>query len=233
MRKYRLSGIGSAPLAEAEHLAGEGLPGVEVGAGDARVAHALDVDGHRFPGSLHVPGQEGRGDLAELVGRLDLGPVPTVGEDVQLAFRIVLRATNAPSSGFTRSSRPQVSSVCWRSWCASRQSRPSSKLFGVPERHPHRGHRLLGTGRGRVGEPLLDELVGDEVLVDHHGRDEGAQPLASGIAGEVHQPLDALGRVGVEKVERGTTRPHQHEPADPLGVGQREPHRRTAAEAVA
>src|SRR3546814_4051784 len=54
--------------------------------------------------------------------------------------------------------------------------------------------------RGRVGEPLLDQLVGDQVLVDHHRRDERAQPLAGRVAAELHQPLDALGGVGVEQV---------------------------------
>ena len=105
--------------------------------------------------------------------------------------------------------------------------------LGVPERHAHRAHRLLGAGRGGVGEPLLDQLVGDQVLVDDHRRDERAQRLAGRVGAEVHQPLDALGRVGVEQVERQPARAHQHQPADPVGVGQRQPHRRTAAEAVA
>ncbi|UMG92348.1 hypothetical protein [Nocardioides sp. TF02-7] len=40
--------VGSPALGEAEHLAGEGAPGVEVGAGDAHVPHGLDVDRHRL-----------------------------------------------------------------------------------------------------------------------------------------------------------------------------------------
>ena len=37
-------GVGPTPLGEAEHLAGEQLPRLEVGAGDPGVAHAADVD---------------------------------------------------------------------------------------------------------------------------------------------------------------------------------------------
>ena len=46
------------------------------------------------------------------------------------ALRICLSATSAPSSGLTRSSRPQISSTSLRSRCTSRQSMPSSAVAG-------------------------------------------------------------------------------------------------------
>ena len=55
---------------------------------------------------------------------------PQFGKTCSDAFGISLSATIAPSSGLTRSSRPQVSSVCLRSRCASRQSMPSSAVSG-------------------------------------------------------------------------------------------------------
>ena len=42
-------------------------------------------------------------------------------------FGICLSATSAPSSGLTRSSRPQISSTRWRSLYTSRHIMPSSK----------------------------------------------------------------------------------------------------------
>ena len=143
---------------------------------------------------------------------------PQFGNTCSCAFGISLRAVNAPSSGLTRSSRPQVSRVCLRRWCASRQSRPSSAVSGFQKDMPIEAIASRAPGRGGVGVPLLDELVGDQVLVDDHGGDERAQRLAARVAGEVHQPLDALGRVGVEQVEREAAGPHQHQPADPVGV---------------
>ena len=55
---------------------------------------------------------------------------PQFGKTCSCALGISLSATMAPSSGLTRSSRPQVSRVCLRSWCASRQSMPSSAVSG-------------------------------------------------------------------------------------------------------
>ena len=158
---------------------------------------------------------------------------PQFGNTCSDAFGISLSAANAPSIGLTRSSRPQVSRVCWRSLCASRQSMPSSAVSGFQNDIPIEAIASRAPGRGGVGEPLLDELVGDQVLVDHHRGDERPHRLAGGVAAEVHQPLDALGRVGVEEVQREPAGAHQHQPADPVRVAEREPHRRTAAEAVA
>ena len=61
---------------------------------------------------------------------------PQLGKTCSEALRISLRATIAPSSGLTRSSRPQVSRVCWRSWWASRQSMPSSAVSGFQKDIP-------------------------------------------------------------------------------------------------
>ena len=55
---------------------------------------------------------------------------PQLGNTCSVALGIALSATMAPSSGLTRSSRPQVSSVCLRILWASRQSMPSSALAG-------------------------------------------------------------------------------------------------------
>ena len=158
---------------------------------------------------------------------------PQFGKTCRLARGIALSATIAPSSGLTRSSRPQVSSVCLRIlWRVA----PEHAVLGplrVEERHAHRDHRVVRARRGRVGEPLLDQLVGHEVLVDDHRRDERAQRLAGRAQVELHEPLDALGRVGVEQVERQPARAHQDQPADPVGVLDRQARRRTAAEAVA
>ena len=54
-----------------------------------------------------------------------------------------------------------------------------------------------------------------------------------GLQVELREPLDALGRVGVEQVERQPARAHQDQPADPVGVLDGQPGRRTAAQAVA
>ena len=53
---------------------------------------------------------------------------PQFGKTCRVARGIALSATSAPSSGLTRSSRPQVSSVCLRILWASRQSMPSSAV---------------------------------------------------------------------------------------------------------
>jgi hypothetical protein len=47
-----------------------------------------------------------------------------------------LSATSAPSSGFTRSSRPQISSTSLRSRWASRHSSPSSAVAGSKKDAP-------------------------------------------------------------------------------------------------
>ena len=52
------------------------------------------------------------------------------------ARRMSLSATSAPSSGFTRSSRPQISSTSCRSRCASRHSIPSSAVAGSKNEAP-------------------------------------------------------------------------------------------------
>ena len=177
--------------------------------------------------------EELHGDLAELVGRLDLRPVPAAREHMQLRLRDQLERDH----GAVERVDPVLAAPGEQ--CVMTQPvrlAPQHPVLGrlrVPERHAHRAHRVLRAGRGRVGEPLLDELVGDQLLVDHHRRDEGAQRLPRRVGAEVHQPLDALGRVGVEQVERQPARAHHDQPADPVGVGQRQPHRRTAAEAVA
>ena len=182
---------------------------------------------------LDVAGQEVRGDLGELVGRLDLGPVPAVREHMQLRPGDQLqRGERAVDRVHAVLAAPGEQGVLAQVVRLAPEPAVLGGL-GVPERHPHRGHRLAGAGRGRVGEAFLDQLVGDQVLVDHHRGDERAQRLAGRVAGEVHQPLHALGRVGVEQVERQPAGAHQHQPADPVGVAEREPHRRTAAEAVA
>lgn len=52
--------------------------------------------------------------------------MPTLPEYVQLRG-IVFNATSAPSSGLTRSSRPQISNTGWRSRYTSRHIMPASK----------------------------------------------------------------------------------------------------------
>ena len=57
--------------------------------------------------------------------------------------------------------------------------------------------------------------------------------LAGRVAAELVEPLDALCRVWAEHVLREPARAHQDQPADPLGVLEREPRRGAAAERVA
>ena len=104
---------------------------------------------------------------------------------------------------------------------------------GVPERHPHRGHRGLGAGGGGVGEALLDQLVGDQRLVDHHRGDEPRSASRLGSpAKSISRCTPSVGSAW-NRFEREAARPHQHQPADPVGVAEREPHRRAPAQAVA
>ena len=180
-----------------------------------------------------MAGQEGGGDLGELVGGLDLGPVPTVREDMQ----------GGPRDRLERDERavervdPVLTTPGQQGVLADLVGvAPEHAVLGgvlVEEGHAHRDHRLARAGRGRVGVPLLDQLVGDQLLVDHHRGDEGAERLAARLEVELGEPLDALGRVGVEQVEREPARAHQDEPADPVGVLDGQAGRRTAAEAVA
>ena len=225
-------GVRAATLGQAEHLAGERLPLLEVGGGDADIAHGLDVDGHGLR-SLHVAGEEVGGDLGELVGGLDLCPVPAVREDMQAGARDRLeRDHRAVERVDAVLAAPGEQGVLADLVGVA----PEHAVLGgvlVEEGHAHRDHRLARAGRGGVGVPLLDQLVGDEVLVDHHRRDERAERLAAGRQVELGEPLDALGGVGVEQVEREPARAHQDEPADPVGVLDGQAGRRTAAEAVA
>ena len=158
---------------------------------------------------------------------------PQFGKTCSCAFGISLSATNAPSSGLTRSSRPQVSSVCLRSRCASRQSMPSSAVSGFQKDIPI--ERIASCAPGAVASANRSSTSSSvtSVLVDDHRGDEGPQRSRRRVGAEVHQPLHALGRVGVEEVERQAARAHQDQPADPVGVAEREAHRRTAAQAVA
>ncbi len=168
--------------------------------------------------SRSVPRQEGRGDLRELLGRLDLRPVAAVGEHVQLGLRDQLeRHHGAVERVDPVLAAPGEQRVLAQ---AVRLAPEHAVLggLGVPEAHAHRAHRLLGAGGGGVGEPLLDQLVGDQRLVDDHGRDERTQRLASRVGAEVHQPLHALGGVGVEQVE-ATARPGPSAPAGRPGRG--------------
>ena len=61
---------------------------------------------------------------------------PQFGKTCRVARGIALSATSAPSSGLTRSSRPQVSRVCLRILWASRQSMPSSAVSGLQKDMP-------------------------------------------------------------------------------------------------
>ena len=54
-----------------------------------------------------------------------------------------------------------------------------------------------------------------------------------GSYGELAEQLDALGRVRREQVDRQPAGTHQHQPAGPVRVVQREPHRGAAAERIA
>ena len=178
-------------------------------------------------------GQIGRADLPELLGRLDLGPVPAVREDVQRGPGDHLQRHEGTVEGV----HPVLASP-------GEQGR-TLQLVGVapdeavlvavrvPEGHAHRLHRLLRARRRRVGEALGDQLVGDEVLVDDHRGDERPHRLLGRRGAELHESLDALGRVGVEEAQVQPARAHQHEPADPLRVEQGEPRRGAAAQAVA
>ena len=169
---------------------------------------------------LDVSGQEGGGDLGELLGGLDLGPVPAVREDMQGgAFGISLSATIAPSSGLTRSSRPQVSSVCLRSLWASRQSMPSSAVSGFQKDMPI--ERIASCAPGAVASANRSSTSSSvtsswlTTMVEMKARSASRRRVDA----ELHQPLHALGRVGVEEVERETARAHQDQPADAVGVG--------------
>ena len=149
------------------------------------------------------------------------------------ALGISLSATNAPSSGLTRSSRPQVSRVCLRSRWASRQSMPSSAVSGFQKDIPI--ERIASWAPGAVASAkrssTSSSVTSDwlTTIVEMNARRDSRRRVRP----EVHQPLDPLGRVGVEEVERQPARTHQDQPSDPVGVGEREPHRRTATEAVA
>ena len=154
---------------------------------------------------------------AELVGRLDLRPVPAVREDVQRRLGDLLQR----DEGTVQRVDAVLASPGEQSGREPVNLAPEHPVLGpvrVPERRAHGRHRLVRAGRRRVGEALLHQLVGDQALVDHHRGDERPQRLPRRVGGEVHQPLDALGRVGVEQAQVQPARPHEHEPADPLRV---------------
>ncbi len=158
---------------------------------------------------------------------------PQFGKTCSDAFGISLRATMAPSSGLTRSSRPQVSRVCLRSRWASRQSMPSSAVSGFQKLMPI--ERIASWAPGAVASAkrssTSSSVTSDwlTTMVEMNARSFSRV----GSAPKSIEPLHALGGVGVEQVEAQPARAHQHQPADAVGVGQREAHRRAAAEAVA
>jgi hypothetical protein len=82
---------------------------------------------------------------------------------------------------------------------------------------------LHGTRRRRRGEALLDELLGETALVEHHRPQPGDQPLARRLQVEVHQPVDALGRRRPEDGHAGPAGAVQQQRGHPVGVVQRQP----------
>ena len=101
------------------------------------------------------------------------------------------------------------------------------------------GVQVLGMveGRGLAGrrEPLRHQFVGDQPLVEHQRPQERGELLLARARwrGELHQPLDALGRVRCEHVEAQAARAHQHQPPGTFRIPQREPDRGAAPERVA
>jgi hypothetical protein len=83
-----------------------------------------------------------------------------------------------------------------------------------------------------ASDPGSLALVGDQTLIEHHRPDEGLHLLPAGFHGELREPLDPLGRIWGERVEAQPARPHEDEPADPVGIIQREPHGGASAERV-
>ena len=160
---------------------------------------------------------------------------PQAPNTCSCARRISFSATSAPSTGFTRSSRPQISSTRFRSRCASRHSSPSLKAGRVEERRAHRRHRgqrLRVAGRG---VPLVDQLVRHQPLVEDQRAQERGHllPAGAGRRGELGEPLDAFGRVRGEHVQGQAARAHQDQAPGAFGVAEREPDRGAPAEGVA
>ncbi len=227
-------GSGPRPSARPSTLPAKSLPLVEVGAGHADVAHGLDVDRHGACSSRRGgPGRRWRSRRTRRPPRS--GPsARSSGRRAAAPCGISLSATIAPSSGLTRSSRPQVSRVCLRSLCASRQSMPSSAVSGFQNDIPIERIASRRAGRGRVGEPLLDQLVGDQLLVDDHRRDERAQRLAA--SGRAPKSISrCTPSVGSAWKRLSDSPPGPIRTSRPTRSGwlERQPHRRTAAEAVA
>ena len=139
----------------------------------------------------------------------------------------------APSSGLTRSSRPQVSRVCWRRWWTSRQSIPSSAHSGFQNDAPIEAiaseapGAVASANRSSTSSSVTSAWL--TTIVEMNAR---RASLVGSPAKSISRWTPSVGSAW-KRFSDSATGPHQHQPADPLGVLEREPRRRTAAEAVA
>ena len=198
--------------------------------------HAADVGGlqpqvaQRLDAHDATP-EEINGQLVELVELLQLSPVSALPEHVQLHARDLLERHQRPVE--------RVDPVL----AAPDQQHRLAQLVhlaphhaelevGARERLSHRlgGGQRLGLAGDR--EALVDEFGGDELLVEDHDAQELLHVLARRVDGELAEQLDALGGVGREQVDAQPAGAHQHQPARPLRVVQREPHRGAATERI-
>ena len=170
--------VRAASLGEPEHLAGELPPLLEVGAGDPGVAHAADVDGHalllpstcRARKAVATSRNSSAASIWAQWPQLGNTCSERLRDQLQRDQRAVERVDPVLAAPGEQRVLAQPVGLA-----------PEHAVLvgvGLPERRAHRGHRLARAGGGGVGEPLLDELVGDQVLVDHHRGDERPQRLA-------------------------------------------------------
>src|SRR5947209_7364659 len=110
---------GTLTLDHAEHLEAVFAPGRHVGGLDAQISQRTDA--HLAPPRKSIVSRLNSSNFSTCA------QCPHCPKTCNCARGIVFSATSAPSSGLTRSSRPQMSSTGWRSWYTSRHIMPSSK----------------------------------------------------------------------------------------------------------
>src|SRR6478609_10180994 len=110
---------GAGALHHAEHLEAVLAPGRDVGGLDSQVAKRFDAH--------DPPPRKSMQSLLNSSNFSSCAQCPHCPKTCNCTRGICLSATSAPSSGFTRSSLPQISSTGWRSLYTSRHIMPSSK----------------------------------------------------------------------------------------------------------
>jgi hypothetical protein len=120
---------------------------------------------------------------------------PQFGNTCSSACGITRIGSSAMSSGLTRSSRPQVISV--GAWIAARCA---TRCVAFGPRNSAASASAEGHRIGGGLQPRLDQLIGDDRLVEDHRAQPGLDVLARGLLGEGREQAQPLAGEGREQV---------------------------------